>query len=163
MGKDRQTSRELLRKQRDEELAHNRPFPLITLAEWRARERRATIPLIGSMFVILPLYLIPIALSYHLTMTTGGSWWLAILMPPTAILYFLVGRYVLPFVPRRYGLRCPYCPCAFVHYHNRSAIERNRPYEDRGRCPRCQRMIFTDWAKEEGWNKVNSKARGSGE
>ena len=159
MGEDRKTSRDLLRKQRDEELAHGRPFPLITLAEWQAREHRARIPKNVAVLVISALIAIPlVALA---SLAREHPWCLVVLVLAPLVLFPLGLTCSVGFVSRRWGLCCPYCRKDLDYNINRGKHGRTGSYEDRGRCPRCQRMIFTDWSKEDGWAATDPDARRS--
>ena len=155
MSKDRKASREELRQQLDEELSSHSPFALITLAEWQRRERRHRMPLGIGVILLMGVFFIPSL--FLIGLITDENWRVAAAFP---LMFAAIGAWMwsLSLLSRRFGLCCPYCHTAFAFNHNRSKFERIRPYDDLGRCPRCQRMIFTDWTKEEGWAETGPAA-----
>ena len=155
MSKDRKASREELRQQLDEELSSHSPFALITLAEWQRRERRHRMPLGIGVILLMGVFFIPSL--FLIGLITDENWRAAAAFP---LMFAAIGAWMwsLSLLSRRFGLCCPYCHTAFAFNHNRSKFERIRPYDDLGRCPRCQRMIFTDWTKEEGWAETDPAA-----
>lgn len=161
MGRKCRQTREELRRQRDEELSLHRPFPLISLAEWQARVRRSRIPLIVTLFssIIVTFGLISL-LGIPSVKSSLNVWlWMGILGVLCVILPILTMFLPLSRLSRHFGLCCPYCSCIFAAQENRLRFLPTRPYDERGRCPRCQRLIFSDWATEDGWEAVALRPR----
>lgn len=132
-----------IRKQRDEELAAHRPYPLITKDEWEARSRRAGVPfalaILSSLAVLLTVMLYLAGLTYR------NLWW-AIPMLLFALVGLPLGLHLVTRpVLRHYGLVCPYCASAFLPYGKRKWKRRRIDPSDEqegARCPRCLRVIF---------------------
>jgi hypothetical protein len=146
-----------LRRQRDEELAKNRPFPLISLAEWQARSRKIWYPVTPLILGILGVILGPIWLFAYLELP---PW----IIPIWCIMCAFLVRW--PFSPamkllnNRIGLACPYCRedlAPALPWVTRKRLRRDPglTWDDLGRCPKCQRIILSDWTKEKGWEKVS--------
>jgi len=127
-----------LRAKRDEELARERPHPLITVASFSERVRGCRWPmaaLCGITLIVLCAVILPLAAIAHTHL------WVGLFIPIVVLAWAVFMDWDYGRMSRRYGVACPYCGKSLLREWDRRSEEGRENTFGTGRCPWCQRMV----------------------